>query len=65
LQRYAAWILERTAAGIEAGLSGEDLQRDVRAAYDGGVAATFGFRVYPRPGFLEDAVGSVEEAANA
>ena len=44
LQRYAEWILERTAEGMEAGLSGEDLQRDVRAAYDGGVAREFGFR---------------------
>jgi glyoxylase-like metal-dependent hydrolase (beta-lactamase superfamily II) len=63
LQRYARWILARTAEGMEAGLSGEDLQRDVRADYDGGVGATFGFRAYPRPGFLEEAVESVEAAA--
>lgn len=63
LQRYAEWILERTAEGMGAGLSGADLQHDVRAVYDGGVSETFGFRVYPRPGFLEAAVESVEEAA--
>src|SRR5262249_13356592 len=62
-QRYARWILERTDAGLEAGRSGTDLQRDVRAAYDVGVAETFGFRVYPRPGFLEEAVASIEEDA--
>ena len=63
LQRYAEWILERTAVGMEAGLSGEELQSDVRAAYDGGASAEFGFRAYPRPGFLEEAVASVEDAA--
>jgi glyoxylase-like metal-dependent hydrolase (beta-lactamase superfamily II) len=63
LQRYAEWILERTAVGMEAGLSGEDLQRDVRAEYNGGADEMFGFRVYPRPGFLEEAVASVEEAS--
>jgi glyoxylase-like metal-dependent hydrolase (beta-lactamase superfamily II) len=63
LQRYAEWILDRTASGMATGLSGEELQRDVRAAYDGGISGTFGFRAYPRPGFLEEAVASVEEAS--
>jgi glyoxylase-like metal-dependent hydrolase (beta-lactamase superfamily II) len=65
LQRYARWILERTAQGMERGLAGEELQRDVRAAFDGGVAPTFAFSVRKHPGFLEAAVESVEEAANA
>jgi hypothetical protein len=50
---------------MAAGLTGEDLQRDVCAAYDGGAAATFGFSVRLDPGFLEEAVESVEEAARA
>lgn len=65
MQRYAEWILERTAAGMAAGLAGEDLQRDVCAAYDGGAGATFGFSVRLDPGFLGEAVESVEEAARA
>jgi glyoxylase-like metal-dependent hydrolase (beta-lactamase superfamily II) len=64
-QRYAEWILDRTAAGMAAGLSGEELQRDVRTAYDGGAAETFAFLVRLHPGFLADAVESVEQAAES
>ncbi len=63
LQRYAVWILERTAAGMAAGLTGEELQRDARTAYEGGDADMFGFLVRMHPGFLDDAVASVEDAA--
>jgi hypothetical protein len=47
------------------GLAGEDLRRDICAAYDGGAGATFGFLVRLDPGFLEEAVESVEEAASS
>jgi glyoxylase-like metal-dependent hydrolase (beta-lactamase superfamily II) len=63
LQRYARFIVERTAEGMGAGLSGEALQRDVRAAYDRGVEDEIGFLVRKNEGFLEIAVESVEEAA--
>jgi glyoxylase-like metal-dependent hydrolase (beta-lactamase superfamily II) len=64
MQRYAEWILERTAEAMDRGVGGEDLQREVRAAFDaqadepGGV--TFKVR---KVGFLEEAVASVEDAA--
>ena len=44
MQRYARWILERTAAGMAAGLAGEELQRDVCAAFDGGAGRRSGSR---------------------
>ena len=65
LQRYARFILERTAEGMQAGLTGEDLQRGVRAAYAAGVEDEIGFLVRKDSGFLEIAVESVEEAARA
>jgi glyoxylase-like metal-dependent hydrolase (beta-lactamase superfamily II) len=62
LQRYARWILERAAEGMDRGLSGEALQRDVRAAFEDGVADEIGFLVRKESGFLEAAVESVEAA---
>jgi glyoxylase-like metal-dependent hydrolase (beta-lactamase superfamily II) len=64
LQRYARWILDQTAACMDRGLTGEDLQGGVRAAFDAqtGAPGGIGFAVL-NPGFLEEAVASVEEAA--
>ena len=64
LQGYARWILDQTAACMDRGLTGEDLQRDVRAAFDAqtGTPGGIGFAVL-NPGFLEEAAASVEEAA--
>jgi glyoxylase-like metal-dependent hydrolase (beta-lactamase superfamily II) len=66
LQAYGRWILEQTAAHVHRGQAGEDLQRDVRAMFDAqaGNRGAIGFLVL-NPGFLEEAVASVEEALTA
>jgi glyoxylase-like metal-dependent hydrolase (beta-lactamase superfamily II) len=63
-QRYALWILERTTEARGRGLAGEDLQREVRAAFDAQAdePGAVGFPVRDAS-FLEEAVASVEEAA--
>lgn len=64
LQRYAKWILEHTARAMDRGATGEELQRELRAAFDaqadepGGIT----FRVR-KADFLEEAVASVEADA--
>ena len=64
LQRYARFIIERTTEGMDAGLEGEDLQRDVRAAFDAQADEPGGVTFHVRnPDFMGEAVASVEDAA--
>jgi glyoxylase-like metal-dependent hydrolase (beta-lactamase superfamily II) len=65
LQRYAAWIVDRTAGAIDGGLTGEELQRDVRAAFDAQAGEPGGVTFHVRNAdFLEAAVESVEVASS-
>lgn len=58
VQRFCAWLLDETAAGIGRGLDGNELRSAVRAAY-GSVQEDVGFS-FSIPGFLE---AGVEAAA--
>jgi cyclase len=63
LQRYAMWILERTAAAMDRGAAGDELQREVRAAFDAQADEPSGLSFHVcNADFLEESVASVEEA---
>jgi hypothetical protein len=53
VQRYCAWLLERTAEATAAGLEGDHLRAAVRAALSARADIAFPFSL---PGFLEDGV---------
>lgn len=57
VERFGRWVLETTAAGLDRGVLGEDLERHVRAAFTAqrGRAGSVGFRL-ELPGFLEAGV---------